>query len=152
MEVPIIAHDYKEVRRMSIESIKNVGNSYSVDSSIGRSMAHSKVVQQSSEPVHQVETKPIQQPPQNLSITENAVNANQREIANDQVKKAVSDLNKRMSETSCQFGIHEGTNRVTIKIVDKVTKEVIKEFPAEETLEMIEKAWELAGIMVDEKL
>ncbi len=38
-----------------------------------------------------------------------------------------------------------------IKIVDKDTKEVIKEFPPEETLDMIEKVWELAGIMVDER-
>lgn len=74
------------------------------------------------------------------------------EGASEQIKKAVSDMNKRMANTSAQFGIHEGTGRVTIKIIDKETKDVIKEFPAEETLEMIEKAWELAGIMVDEKL
>jgi len=36
-------------------------------------------------------------------------------------------------------------------MVDKRTKEVIKEFPAEQTLDLIAKAWELAGIMVDEK-
>lgn len=71
---------------------------------------------------------------------------------NEQVKKAVSDINKKMADTSCQFGINDTTNRVTIKIVDNSTKEVIKEYPAEETLKMIEKAWELAGIMVDEKL
>jgi flagellar protein FlaG len=57
-----------------------------------------------------------------------------------------------MKNTSCEFGIHDKTNRVTIKIVDKETKDVIKEFPAEETLDMIAKAWELAGLMVDEKL
>ena len=74
-----------------------------------------------------------------------------REAPNEQIKKAISDINKRMSNTSCQFGVHEGTGRVTIKIIDKDTKDVIKEFPAEKTLEMIEKAWELAGIMVDEK-
>lgn len=74
------------------------------------------------------------------------------EATNEQIKKAVADMNKKMANTSCQFGIHEDTGRVTIKIVDKETKDVIKEFPAEETLEMIAKAWELAGIMVDEKL
>ena len=42
-----------------------------------------------------------------------------REPTNEQVKKAVEDLNKRMKNTSCEFGIHDGTNRVTIKIVDK---------------------------------
>ncbi len=79
-------------------------------------------------------------------------NQKRGEATNEQIKKAVADMNKKMANTSAQFGIHEGTGRVTIKIVDKETKDVIKEFPAEETLEMIEKAWELAGIMVDEKL
>ena len=56
-----------------------------------------------------------------------------------------------MSNSEVQFGIHEATNRVTIKIIDKETKEVIKELPPEKTLDMIAKAWELAGILVDEK-
>ena len=34
----------------------------------------------------------------------------------------------------------------------KNKKEVIKEFPPEETLDLIAKAWELAGIMVDKRL
>ncbi len=67
------------------------------------------------------------------------------------LKEAVSKINSANSNTEAVFGIHEGTNRVTIKMVDKETKEVIKEFPAEETLDLIAKAWELAGIMVDEK-
>lgn len=70
---------------------------------------------------------------------------------NEKVKKAVSELNKNMTNSIAQFGIHEGTNRITIKIVDKDTKEVIKELPPEKTLDMIAKAWELAGIMVDER-
>ena len=56
-----------------------------------------------------------------------------------------------MNNSVAQFGIHDATNRVTIKIVDKETKKVLKEFPPEETLDMIAKVWELAGIMVDEK-
>ncbi|MBQ9699574.1 MAG: flagellar protein FlaG [Lachnospiraceae bacterium] len=74
------------------------------------------------------------------------------EASSEQIKKAVSDMNKKMQNTSAQFGIHEDTGRVTIKLVDKETKDVIKEFPAEKTLEMIARVWELAGIMVDEKL
>ena len=34
---------------------------------------------------------------------------------------------------------------------EKETKEVIKELPPEKTLDMIAKAWELAGLLVDEK-
>ena len=43
------------------------------------------------------------------------------------------------------------TNRIMIKIMDKETKEVIKEFPPEKTLDMIARIWEMAGILVDEK-
>ncbi|MBR4707355.1 MAG: flagellar protein FlaG [Pseudobutyrivibrio sp.] len=67
------------------------------------------------------------------------------------LKEAVEKINSAKSNAEAVFGIHEGTNRVMIKMVDKTTRKVIKEFPAEETLDLIAKAWELAGIMVDEK-
>lgn len=78
-------------------------------------------------------------------------NNTQQQASNEQIKKAVEQLNKNMSHSEAVFGIHEQTNRVTIKIVDKETKEVIKELPPEKTLDMIAKAWELAGLLVDEK-
>lgn len=71
--------------------------------------------------------------------------------ATEQLKKAISELNKKSENTQVQFGVHEKTNRITLKIVDKDTKDTIKEFPAEKTLDMIAKAWELAGLLVDEK-
>ena len=72
---------------------------------------------------------------------------------NNQIRKAVDEINKSAtgSQSEAIFGIHDDTNRVTIKIVDKKTKEIIKEFPPEKTLDMIAKVWEMAGIMVDEK-
>lgn len=78
-------------------------------------------------------------------------NAANQQATNEQIKKAVENLNKNLSNSEAIFGIHDATNRVTIKIVDKETKEVIKEIPPEKTLDMIAKAWELAGILVDEK-
>ncbi len=74
-----------------------------------------------------------------------------KQPSNDQIKKAVETLNKKMTHSEAVFGIHEETNRVTIKIIDKDTKEVIRELPPEKTLDMIAKVWELAGILVDEK-
>ena len=73
------------------------------------------------------------------------------ETQQNQLKNAVNDFNKQMKDSEAIFGIHEKTNRVTIKIVDKKSKEVIKEFPPEQTLDMIAKVWEIAGILVDEK-
>ena len=77
--------------------------------------------------------------------------AAEQQASSDQGKKAVEKLNKNMSNSEAIFGIHDATNRVTIKIVDKETKEVLKEIPPEKSLDMIAKAWELAGILVDEK-
>ncbi len=71
----------------------------------------------------------------------------------DQLKKAIAEMYKKINNTNEEavFGIHEDTNRVTIKIIDKDTKETIKEFPPEKTLDMIARLWEMAGILVDEK-
>ena len=73
------------------------------------------------------------------------------QASNEQIRQSVEKINKNMSNREAIFGVHEATNRVIIKIVDKDTKEVIKEFPPEKTLDMIAKVWEMAGIMVDEK-
>ena len=77
--------------------------------------------------------------------------AEKQEQRAESVKLAVEEINKKAKNSEAVFGVHEGTNRITIKIVDKESKETIKEFPPEETLDMIAKVWELAGLMVDEK-
>ena len=69
-----------------------------------------------------------------------------------QIRKAVDEINKKAHNSEAVFGIHEATNRVTIKIVDKDTKKVLKEYPPEKTLDMIAKVWEMAGLLVDKKL
>lgn len=71
---------------------------------------------------------------------------------NERIKKAIEKMNAQLPESEVKFGIHEKTDRVTLKLVDKNTKEVIKEFPAEKTLDMIAKCMEIAGVLVDEKL
>ena len=71
---------------------------------------------------------------------------------NSQIRKAVDEINKKTHNSEAVFGIHDATNRVTIKIVDKDTKKVLKEYPPEKTLDMIAKVWEMAGLLVDQKL
>ncbi len=72
----------------------------------------------------------------------------------EQLKKAIAEMNRKINNSNEEavFGVHEDTNRIMIKIMDKETKEVIKEFPPEKTLDMIARIWEMAGILVDEKL
>ncbi len=72
----------------------------------------------------------------------------------EQLKKAIMEMNRRINNSNEEavVGVHEDTNRIMIKIMDKETKEVIKEFPPEKTLDMIARIWEMAGILVDEKM
>lgn len=77
--------------------------------------------------------------------------AEENYAATEAMRKAVEEINKNAKNSEAIFGFHDKTNRVTIKIVDKESKKVLKEYPPEKTLDMIAKAWELAGLMVDEK-
>lgn len=70
-----------------------------------------------------------------------------------QIKDAISKANSKVkgNKTRCEFSYNEDTKRVSIKFVDEDTQEVLKEVPPEETLEMIKKMWDLAGLLVDER-
>ena len=76
-----------------------------------------------------------------------------RQPTKDEIKSAISHANKHahFGNTSAQFSYHEKTKRISVKIFDKDTNEVIREIPPEETLDMIAKMYELAGLMIDEK-
>ena len=88
---------------------------------------------------------------QDKALANNNEQGREQQATNEQLRKAVEQFNKNMANSEAIFGIHDGTNRVTIKIVDKNTKEVIKELPPEKTLDMIARVWDMAGILVDEK-
>lgn len=134
---------------------------------IAQSMSAPKPVEKPAEEFTEGASTNVTQPVDNITLTVNAAEgkdgegdasknnsqANQQNAATNakKIKEAVEEMNKKMANSEAQFGIHEATNRVTIKIVDKKTKEIIKELPPEKTLDMIAKVWEMAGILVDEK-
>lgn len=78
---------------------------------------------------------------------------NNEKVNTNLVKEAVDNVNEslKINHTSVRFKYHENINRVSIKIVDDTTNEVIREIPPEETLEMVEKMLAQAGLIVDER-
>ena len=138
---------------MGIEAIKGAGMTYQGSTSSAELRA---------EAAHRVDVAETAQVSDNIARDTMAMNT--KEISPDgggnggnpqaeesKIKKAIEEIKKKANNSEAVFGIHEGTNRVTIKIVDKQTKETIKEFPPEKTLDMISRVWEMAGLMVDEK-
>ena len=87
-----------------------------------------------------------------VSLLSGSDEEEKKESTDETVGQDLNDIKKLMSNTECKFGIDDTTNRITIKIIDKDTKKIIKEVPPEKTLKMIAKVWEMAGMLVDEKL
>ncbi|MCR5793183.1 MAG: flagellar protein FlaG [Lachnospiraceae bacterium] len=76
------------------------------------------------------------------------------EAGEKQIKEAVAQTNhkiKKQPQTTCEFSYHEETGRISITVRDKESQKVIREIPPEKSLDMLQKMWELAGILVDEK-
>lgn len=137
---------------MAMEAIKSAGMTYqgSVSSAESQPKTDSAVkAAETDAPEKGIVSENIKQAgEENVNTSQGA--GGQRNT-NAQIKKAVDEVNKKAVNSEAIFGIHEATNRVTIKIIDKDTKKVLKEIPPEKTLDMIAKVWELAGLMVDEK-
>lgn len=77
----------------------------------------------------------------------------EKEPSEKQIKSALEQANHqaKMTQTACEFKYDEDAKRISITVKNKDTDEIIREIPGEETLKMISKIWELAGILVDEK-
>ena len=145
---------------MAIEAMKGAGLSYAGSSSASDVKAESqaKVETASNAAAYddlmqktiQIDTKETDKNGKDGNRDDSQ--AKQTISENSQIRKAVDEINKKAHNSEAVFGIHDATNRVTIKIVDKDTKKVLKEYPPEKTLDMIAKVWEMAGLLVDKKL
>ena len=127
---------------MAIEALKSVGAVYQASST----PEIAKEVSQPKTQIIDIQTGAAAMAADAVKVNAKETNEqqgsgqeSQGKAESENLKKAVEQINQKMSDSEAVFGIHEKT------------KEVIREFPPEETLDMIAKAWELAGILVDEK-
>ena len=67
----------------------------------------------------------------------------------DAIEKTNATIKKE--NQGLEFSIHEATNQIMIKVIDKDTNEVVKEIPSEKILDMLAKIIELSGEFIDEK-
>ncbi len=64
-----------------------------------------------------------------------------------------NDINEKIFNTnrSLTYSIHKRTKLILVKLIDKTTNEVLKEFPPENNLDFLANILERNGIIVDEK-
>ncbi|UOQ85191.1 flagellar protein FlaG [Gracilibacillus salinarum] len=72
----------------------------------------------------------------------------------EQLKSMVDGLNSFLepSNTSIKYELHDKLDRYYVTIVDRETKEVVKEIPPKKLLDVYASMAELMGFIVDEKI
>ena len=102
----------------------------------------------------------------NIQSTQQVATSNQTKQANadlqndarqDQrqnLQSSIDALNEfiKPQNTSLEFSIDDESGTVVVKVTDKETKEVIKQFPSEEALELAKALDKLKGLLVQQKV
>ena len=82
--------------------------------------------------------------------TESKISFQERnKIDREKLEKVMEQLRSNLPNAEAKYDIHEGTDRIMIKLVDKETNEVIKEIPDEKLLDIIAKCQQVSGVLLD---
>lgn len=135
---------------MDIENVSNVNSNYSTAETVKVANTSAETAQTAAAAVErsaEVAAKTV------TAAEESAFGDGKKEHMPSEatIDDAVKSANRKMMHTRCEYSYHKKTNRVSIKVLDADTQEVIREIPPEKSLDMLQKMWELAGILVDEK-
>lgn len=76
-----------------------------------------------------------------------------KKVQNEIIQKSIEDLNKKMSMLNSQLKIEidEDTGIQVVKIIDKETKEVIRQLPPDVILKIAKYIDEVTGLLFNEK-
>ena len=93
-----------------------------------------------------------QQKLQQNQYKNNNQDENFQPLDREQLEKMAQQLQDFMGEMnrSLQFKVDEDSGRDVIKVLDKNSGEVIKQYPSEEVLSLVSKLSESAGILIDQ--
>lgn len=81
-------------------------------------------------------------------------NEKKENMFKEELDQAVEKANNHFNTFNRKFeiSVHEKTRRISVKILDTETDEVIREIPPEKMLDLIAGIWEAAGIAIDKKI
>lgn len=76
------------------------------------------------------------------------------ELSPEKLEKVVQQLHDFMGEMnrSLQFKVDEDSGRNVIKVIDKESGDLVKQYPSEEVLGIVAKLAEATGVLVDFKV
>lgn len=82
-----------------------------------------------------------------------AVERNEETQSPAKLKEAVENINKSLKALSqdLEFSIDQDSNRTVVKVVDQSTKEVIRQIPSDEALEIAKALDTVKGLLIKQK-
>ena len=81
----------------------------------------------------------------NNKTSENeALSKEKLEVLAEELHEFFGELNKGL-----EFSVHEDSGRDVIKVIDRDTKEVVRQYPSEEVLELVAKLSDAAGNFIN---
>ncbi|HEX8601051.1 MAG TPA: flagellar protein FlaG [Pseudoduganella sp.] len=66
----------------------------------------------------------------------------------DELKDAVGKLNKSVHAQSLEFSIDQDSKRTIVKVVDVATKEIVRQMPTEEALQIAKSLDKAMGLLI----
>jgi len=75
-------------------------------------------------------------------------------ISESQVSEAVRRANRALewAKRHFEYSVHEKTNTFVVRVYDSESDELIREIPPERILDLVARLWEIAGLIVDERV
>jgi flagellar protein FlaG len=77
----------------------------------------------------------------------------QKETDPDELQKSVEKIQKFVNLAACdmEFSIDEESGRTVVKVVDRETKDVIRQIPSQEALDLAQALDKLQGLLIRQK-
>lgn len=77
-----------------------------------------------------------------------------KEISKEDLEMNIAGVNHflEVNFTSLKFQVHEDLDRLFVEVIDRETKEVVREIPPKEFLDMISSMLEYVGLFVDKRV
>jgi flagellar protein FlaG len=80
--------------------------------------------------------------------------ASAENVAKDKLNKAIDVANNAFKDVNISFKylVNQKTNREVVQVINTDTKEVIKQYPPEEIVNMLERMYDMLGILIDKHI
>lgn len=75
-------------------------------------------------------------------------------LSEEELQKVLERIQVRLkySNINAEYSVHERTKRIMVKLKDDISNEIIREIPPEKILDILAGLWEVAGLIIDEKV